>query len=306
MGWSDRRDQRQWQRELERQLDALPTYDGDAPDGGPVTPLGRGLPGPSRRERRALRQARRRAQRAHPSRGLDPYAAPRGRRAERRRTVLTVGLTLAVIGGVLAASPLGAPIRGVVGWDDRGESTTYAFLASDPISGDPTTWRSCEPIRLEVNSEGAPRGWREPFDAAVAEVADATGLDLQVVGETTDRPESDRSGTFGRARPVVVGWATPEQEPRLAGDTVGLAGPQGRGGYFVTGSVVFDGPQFAQLDGDGRRDVERAIMMHELAHLVGLDHVDDDRQLMYPETTFRTEFGNGDLEGLRRLGEGGC
>jgi len=40
--------------------------------------------------------------------------------------------------------------------------------------------------------------------------------------------------------------------------------------------------------------------MHELAHLIGLGHVDDEAQMMHP-TSRRAKFGAGDLTGLRKL-----
>jgi hypothetical protein len=39
---------------------------------------------------------------------------------------------------------------------------------------------------------------------------------------------------------------------------------------------------------------------------VGLGHVDDVGELMYPETTSRTELGPGDRTGLDLLGRGPC
>lgn len=48
-------------------------------------------------------------------------------------------------------------------------------------------------------------------------------------------------------------------------------------------------------------------MLHELGHLVGLDHVNDPTQLMYPETSGEmTDFAAGDLTGLAELGRGAC
>ena len=45
----------------------------------------------------------------------------------------------------------------------------------------------------------------------------------------------------------------------------------------------------------------RAIVQHELGHVLGLDHVDDPGELMYDTSSGRTDFGPGDLEGLARL-----
>jgi predicted Zn-dependent protease len=46
--------------------------------------------------------------------------------------------------------------------------------------------------------------------------------------------------------------------------------------------------------------------MHELGHLVGLNHVSVKTELMYPENLGQRAFGAGDREGLRQLGLGPC
>jgi hypothetical protein len=56
---------------------------------------------------------------------------------------------------------------------------------------------------------------------------------------------------------------------------------------------------------DGRA-AARAIVMHELGHLVGLQHVAAPDQLMYERNVGQHDFGSGDREGLRQLGLGPC
>lgn len=291
VGWGDRRDERRWQRELEEQLRALPTYDGDTPDGGSVTPIGRDLP------RRPKPPKQRRA------------GVPRepGRPGERRRTVVTVVLTLAVITavGLSGLTPFADQLRGALGFGDRGDTTEYAFLNEDMLSGKPYTWSSCEPIRYVVNPEQAPRGWEDDLDDAISAVSDATGLEFVDEGLSDDGPDDARI-RGGRVEPVLISWVRPDQVPALEDDVVGVAGPQGRGRLYETGTVFLDAPAFIDMHARGERALATAVVMHELGHLVGLDHVDDDRQLMFPSTTFQTTFGNGDLEGLMILGEGPC
>lgn len=51
----------------------------------------------------------------------------------------------------------------------------------------------------------------------------------------------------------------------------------------------------------------RAVVPHELGHLVGLAHVNSPSQLMYPQAQLGvTDFGAGDLTGLAALGKGVC
>lgn len=77
--------------------------------------------------------------------------------------------------------------------------------------------------------------------------------------------------------------------------------------HWVSGSVLLDGPTFRDiLQRPGGYNDARAIVMHELAHLVGLTHVRDDGELMNDDNNGRTTFGPGDKEGLRRLGGGPC
>jgi hypothetical protein len=222
--------------------------------------------------------------------------------------VLTVTVTLLVIAAVFTASvtPLATSLRGLIGVDGgRGDSSSYRFLAADPL-GQPVRWSSCAPIPYVVNSAQAPDGWQDTLDEALGAVSDATGLDFEYVGTSSDSSTASRFGVGNRPDPVLVSWVDPREEPKLEGDIVGVAGAASVGGVYVTGSVILDAPAFEAMDRRGEEGVERAVLMHELGHLVGLDHVDDQRQLMYPSTTFQTTFGPGDLEGLRILGQGPC
>ena len=95
-------------------------------------------------------------------------------------------------------------------------------------------------------------------------------------------------------------------------DVAGLAGStpvsvSGGPSVFVTGAVDLDAAAFARiLSGPDGIPVARAIVLHELGHLVGLDHVSDPGQLMYPEASGVADFAAGDLTGLARLGAGAC
>jgi hypothetical protein len=198
-------------------------------------------------------------------------------------------------------------------------SGSYRFIAHQAgRPDDPVTYDPCRPIHVVVNDRIAPAGADDLLDQALSEVAGATGLTFVRDGRTDELPRRDRPlrdpGRYGRGwSPVVVGWTTPDAEPGLGGRVVGLGGSSrvvdelaGRW-TFVTGTVSLDTPALAGILGrpDGAAEV-RAVLMHELGHVVGLAHVDDPGQLMYADNVGVTQLGPGDLTGLAALGRGRC
>ncbi len=153
---------------------------------------------------------------------------------------------------------------------------------------------------------------------AVAELARATGLQLVLEGQTDEAPRLGDRPSFQPERygdrwtPVLVAWSDPAEVAALEGDVAGIGGsaahaPSGESLTYVTGSVTLDGPQLqaiGQQPGGYRR--ARAVVLHELAHVLGLGHVEDPTHLMHPQSTIATALYPGDLAGLAALGRGPC
>lgn len=232
-------------------------------------------------------------------------------------TLLIAAVVVALVGGAVVVRAVGlAPSRASKAFDDP---TAYAFMNTNS-RGEPVTWDPCLTIQLVVNSASAPEGADALLAEAVDRVDAASGLHLNIAGPTTQAPRPVKSardlanGLPGSARaPVLVAWTTPEVVPGLKGSVVGLGGPVHRFANsldqerYVGGSVSLDGPQLAQiLRGPHGHEHARAVVMHELGHLVGLDHVANPAQVMVAENGVATEFGKGDLAGLAKLGSGGC
>ena len=210
-----------------------------------------------------------------------------------------------------AAFPLGAPPM------SSGQTEGFAFSALQPDGDGPVAYSPCRPIHYVVRPDGAPAGGPALIQAAVARVSVATGLQFVDDGATREVPSADRKAyqpdVYGaRWAPVLIAWSTAAESPELAGEVAGIAGSasvtrSGRSVY-VTGSVTLDSDDIGALDAlPGTRATALGVVTHELAHLVGLDHVDDPTQLMYPSTSAtRSGLGAGDLAGLAALGSGDC
>ncbi|NYE35622.1 hypothetical protein F4692_000726 [Nocardioides cavernae] len=188
---------------------------------------------------------------------------------------------------------------------------TYTWAMTQPGSTDPVGWDPCEEIRFRVNPAGAPPGGRRLVDEALRRVSAATGLAFQDEGETEDRPFADGVRLFGRPDPVVFGWGDADEYPELGGTVAGVGGgvaersPGGRVRY-VSGSVVLDVEAFTAANVAQQPRVMEAIVLHEVAHVVGLGHVSEPMELMYSDNTGQVELGPGDREGLARLGSLPC
>jgi hypothetical protein len=76
---------------------------------------------------------------------------------------------------------------------------------------------------------------------------------------------------------------------------------------YITGSLELDTPQISELLAeDGGSDYVLAVMQHELGHVLGLDHVEDPIQLMYPEIGAPDGLADGDLTGMSMLASAPC
>ena len=189
---------------------------------------------------------------------------------------------------------------------------SFAFAETQPGSDDPVGYSPCARIPYVVNPEGAPEKWKPLIHDAVEATSRASGLEFAYEGETDARPASYDDGFLATdPPPVLVAWATPQEQPALEGDVIGLGGSASyevRPGLrqYATGVLTLDRDQF-DVTGwiPGSREPLEAVVLHELGHLVGLAHVDDAGELMHPANT-RTTYGPGDLEGLARLGDTPC
>ena len=196
--------------------------------------------------------------------------------AEVRRSVAEVVSSIAV-----EAPPAAAPASVVEPTAGSVPNPPMAPVV-EPAPEPATTpaWDACRPIAVLVNDRLAPLGASAELWEALTELAAATGLTFHDAGTTDAVPRSAWLEVPDGDPTLVVTWA-----PRSLTDLV-VPGAAATGGWYAhDGRRITKG--FVVVDATpGVRTVSGALLgtllLHELGHVAGLDHVDDPGQVMFP------------------------
>jgi hypothetical protein len=203
----------------------------------------------------------------------------------------------------------------LVRYDPADHRDEHRFIARD-FGGDPVRWNPCEPVHYVVNVAEAPAGSLEDVQESVRRISAATGIPFAYDGLTDEVLERRRDMVqprYGdRWAPVLVAWVDPDDSTvsfrSEEGEAAGVAAPfTPQGSDVIVSGWIGINADDPNPPGFGSPDDQGPVVLHEWAHVMGLDHVKARGQLMHPAGGGMSGFGPGDLEGLRQVGRSqGC
>jgi hypothetical protein len=206
----------------------------------------------------------------------------------------------------------------------------YSFSAVKADRCSPVRFDPCQPVHYVMNAAEAPATGVADVREAFTRLGAATGIAFVDDGTTDEiaRRSPTDARYPGRWAPILVVWSHRAAGPGEV-QVVGAGFPARVGDVLVSGTLnlnvdaVVDtrGTPVPGGFGSGSATGVGAIgaggvtwgrvILHELAHVMGLGHTRDRDQLMYPDTAEQTaqttDYRSGDRQGLRLLGrDAGC
>jgi Matrixin len=229
-----------------------------------------------------------------------------------------------VIGAVVVGGPLASLAQAGSVTSSAAVPAGYKFHTVKLASGKKAVvrWNPCQKaITYRVNLKGLAKAKRaamlKQVKTAFAELSAADGITYRYAGATTFIP---KSGNLAKepAEIVVAAASAKATDLGLTQNVLGVGGVMwtswsggaGQGVVVTRGFVVLSPTEMNSIKpGFGKGVTQGNVILHELGHATGLEHVSSKTEIMNPTLTASTPkgYGRGDLAGLKKIGiKGGC
>lgn len=206
----------------------------------------------------------------------------------------------------------------VSGWHELTVTDPAARRPGTAWAGiDRVRWNPCNGvIRWKLNPSNGLDGQLSTIKAAFRKLTSLTGLRFAYAGTTTTPINTNTAVGPYDGYQILIGWSDPSYDANMTGggsDTWATTTPR----WYASNEQMQSAVVALNMDYRSQMIAGMApggsfgmLMLHELGHVVGLDHVDDQNQAMYPtiiQGARTPDYGQGDKDGLWSVGAAqGC
>lgn len=147
----------------------------------------------------------------------------------------------------------------------------YSYL--NVVSGRPVLVEACQPVAYQVEQAEMPPDGMSVVTEAISMAAQMTGLATTTKGNPVD------AGTR-----ITIAYKHESEDSGLAGDAIGVAHVRSNGGlsdnHISRVNISLEIEWFESAI-HKRTDLATMVVLHEILHGNGLDHVNDQTSIMY-------------------------
>ena len=213
-----------------------------------------------------------------------------------RSTVITLAMTI----GVSFASPvipsvyaeavkLAAPTTKIFNILEKStiENVESKFSIQNK---DIVLWPCSTKVQLLINKANAPEGSVTDMIHAVKRLEKLTNRKFII--KNTQTSLDLRALNSVRKNQVLIGWIDPENSDLLRDNTSGVSLNAQTSSRIIKGLIALNIQHNERFNpGEGEGLYRQNLYLHELLHMLGLEHTEDRSSLMYPSVVESTPNG---------------
>jgi hypothetical protein len=175
-----------------------------------------------------------------------------------------------------------------------------------PVAGTkkrPARWGTCR-IGWRLDGRYMPASGRADLTEAMRRITQISGIRFRYLGKI--RADLRRAHTQAGKNKMLVAWRPPRLTRGIIPSNMiaGVGGTARQGNQHVSGFLLMNANYSKNASpGFGDGFPLGLVLMHELGHVVGLDHANDEKQVMaFGAALPAAVWGAADIAGLKKLG----